>query len=101
MRLTNGPLAFFWAGKEEVNGGACLVAWDCITVPLRLGGFGVKDLRLQGLALDDHGDRGWGENLFLEGSLDKWANNRGFSSNGICSGSQEKKKQPYGSTSAN
>jgi hypothetical protein len=54
-----------------------------------------------GLALGDHGDRGWGENLFLEGYLNKWANSRGFSSSGICSGSQEKKKQSYGSTSAN
>jgi hypothetical protein len=43
--------AFFWAGKKEVNGGQCMVAWDTICKPTRLGGLGVKDLRLQGLAL--------------------------------------------------
>jgi hypothetical protein len=43
--------AFFWAGKKEVNGGQCLVVWDTICKTTRLGGLGVKDLRLQGLAL--------------------------------------------------
>jgi hypothetical protein len=43
--------AFFWAGKKEVNGGQCLVAWDTICRPTQFGGLGVKDLRLQGLAL--------------------------------------------------
>jgi hypothetical protein len=43
--------AFFWAGKKEVNGGQCMVAWDTICKPIQLGGLGVKDLRLQGLAL--------------------------------------------------
>jgi hypothetical protein len=43
--------AFFWAGKKEINGGQCLVAWDTICKPTRFGGLGVKDLRLQGLAL--------------------------------------------------
>jgi hypothetical protein len=43
--------AFFWAGKKEVNGGQCLVAWDTICKPTRFGGLGVKDLSLQGLAL--------------------------------------------------
>ena len=43
--------AFFWAGKERVNGGQCLVAWDTICKPYEFGGLGVKDLRLQGLAL--------------------------------------------------
>jgi hypothetical protein len=43
--------AFFWAGKKEVNGGQCLVAWDTICKPTQFGGLGVKDLRLRGLAL--------------------------------------------------
>jgi hypothetical protein len=43
--------AFFWAGKKEINGGQCLVAWDTICKPTRFGGLGIKDLRLQGLAL--------------------------------------------------
>jgi hypothetical protein len=43
--------AFFWAGKKEINGGQCLVAWDSVCKPLRLGGLGIKNLRLQGLAL--------------------------------------------------
>jgi hypothetical protein len=43
--------AFFWAGKKEVNGGQCLVAWDSVCKPLHLGGLGIKNLRMQGLAL--------------------------------------------------
>jgi hypothetical protein len=42
---------FFWVGKNRTNGGQCLVAWDNISKPKRFGGLGVKDLRLQGLAL--------------------------------------------------
>jgi hypothetical protein len=43
--------AFFWAGKEEANGGQCLVAWQKICGPLAFGGLGVKDLYQHGLAL--------------------------------------------------
>jgi hypothetical protein len=43
--------AFFWTAKNHVNGGQCLVAWDSICKPLEFGGLGVKNLRLQGLAL--------------------------------------------------
>lgn len=32
--------AFFWAGKDKVNGGKCLVAWNSICRPLKFGGFG-------------------------------------------------------------
>jgi hypothetical protein len=34
-----------------VNGGQCLVAWQKICKPLSMGGLGVKDLPLQGIAL--------------------------------------------------
>ncbi|XP_071674511.1 uncharacterized protein [Lolium perenne] len=37
--------AFFWAGKDEVQGGQCLVAWKTICKPKKFGGLGVKDLR--------------------------------------------------------
>jgi hypothetical protein len=43
--------AFLWAGKEEVHGGQCLVAWRSICKPREFGGLGIKNLRLQGLAL--------------------------------------------------
>jgi mannosylglycoprotein endo-beta-mannosidase len=42
---------FFWAAKERANGGQCLVAWSSICRPFEFGGLGVKDLRLQSLAL--------------------------------------------------
>lgn len=43
--------AFFWAGKDKVNGGQCLVAWSTICRPTGFGGLGVKNLKLQALAL--------------------------------------------------
>jgi hypothetical protein len=43
--------SFFWAGKDKVNGGQCLVAWDKICRPVRYGGLGIKNLELQALAL--------------------------------------------------
>lgn len=43
--------SFFWAGKDKVNGGQCLVAWDTVCSPTRFGGLGVKDLNLQAIAL--------------------------------------------------
>jgi hypothetical protein len=43
--------AFFWAGKTEANGGQCLVAWEVVCKPTSLGGLGIKNLKLQGLAL--------------------------------------------------
>ncbi|KAM0919247.1 hypothetical protein ACQ4PT_008360 [Festuca glaucescens] len=43
--------SFFWTGKRTVNGGQCLVAWEEISQPTAFGELGVKDLRLQGLAL--------------------------------------------------
>jgi hypothetical protein len=43
--------AFLWTGTEVVHGGKCLVAWDQVQRPLPLGGLGVLDLRLMGMAL--------------------------------------------------
>jgi hypothetical protein len=43
--------AFFWAGKQGVSGGQCLVAWDSVYRPWSQGGLGIKNLQLQGLAL--------------------------------------------------
>jgi hypothetical protein len=37
---------FFWAGKDKVNGGQCLVSWQQIYPPVCYGGLGVKDLKL-------------------------------------------------------
>jgi hypothetical protein len=37
--------------SEKANGGQCLVAWDQLYNPLEFGGLGIKDLKLQILAL--------------------------------------------------
>jgi hypothetical protein len=41
----------FWSDKDKAHGGQCLVAWNQVCKPLEYGGLGVKNLRLQGLAL--------------------------------------------------
>jgi hypothetical protein len=41
----------FWAGKQGVSGGQCLVPWDSACRPWSQGGLGIKNLQLQGLAL--------------------------------------------------
>jgi hypothetical protein len=43
--------AFLWTGSEVVDGGKCLVAWTRVQRPVHLGGLGVLDLRLMGIAL--------------------------------------------------
>ena len=45
---------FFWDGKNKANGGQCLVAWNMVCKATWLGGLGVRDLRLHGLALRVH-----------------------------------------------
>ena len=42
---------FLWAGKDKTNGGQCLVAWNTICRLTCFGGLGVKNLKLQALAL--------------------------------------------------
>lgn len=37
---------FFWAGKDHVNGGHCLVARNMICKPLCFSGLGVKNLQV-------------------------------------------------------
>jgi hypothetical protein len=43
--------AFFWMCTNMVQSGKCLVAWCRIQRPLHLGGLGMMDLRLLGVAL--------------------------------------------------
>jgi hypothetical protein len=42
---------FFWSAKDRASGGQCLVAWNQVCKEFEHGGLGVKNLRLQGLAL--------------------------------------------------
>lgn len=49
--MNNWMCSFFWAGKDRVNGGQCLVSWNTIYRPTCFGGLGVKNLRMQALAL--------------------------------------------------
>lgn len=49
--IDKGMRSFFWVGKDKVNGGQCLVAWDTVCRPTCYGGLGVKNLQLHALAL--------------------------------------------------
>ncbi|KAM0825325.1 hypothetical protein ACQ4PT_069629 [Festuca glaucescens] len=49
--IEKGLRGFLWAAKDKANGGQCLVAWDQICKPREFGGLGIRNLRLQGLAL--------------------------------------------------
>jgi hypothetical protein len=43
--------AFLWAGKEEVSGGRCRIAWPIVCAPKDVGGLGIADLKILGFAL--------------------------------------------------
>jgi hypothetical protein len=43
--------AFLWTGIDVVDGGKCLVAWGWVQQPMHLGGLGVLDLQLMGIAM--------------------------------------------------
>jgi hypothetical protein len=43
--------AFVWKGRQQVNGGTCLVAWDKVQRPLDLGGLGILNLEYLSWAL--------------------------------------------------
>jgi hypothetical protein len=49
--VEKGFRGFFWSAKDKANRGQCLVAWNQVCKPTDQGGLGVKNLRLQGLAL--------------------------------------------------
>lgn len=43
--------AFLWKGRQHVNRGYCLVAWEKVQRPLDLGGLGIPILQLMGWSL--------------------------------------------------
>jgi hypothetical protein len=43
--------AFIWTGSDTMQGGKCLVPWQCVTRPVELGGLGMLDLTTLGYAL--------------------------------------------------
>ena len=47
--------AFTWKGRQQVNGGSCLVASEQVQRPLDLGGLGVLNLELMGWSLQIRG----------------------------------------------
>jgi len=42
---------FLWKGKEQANGGCCLVAWEKVSRPLDFGGLGIINLEVMAWAL--------------------------------------------------
>ncbi|GJN11825.1 hypothetical protein PR202_ga30050 [Eleusine coracana subsp. coracana] len=43
--------AFVWKGRDKVNGGSYLVAWEKVQRPLDLGGLGILNLELMSWSL--------------------------------------------------
>jgi hypothetical protein len=43
--------AFLWSRSDDIQGGKCLVAWSRVQSPTHLGGLGVFNLKLMGVAL--------------------------------------------------
>ncbi|WVZ91117.1 hypothetical protein U9M48_037330 [Paspalum notatum var. saurae] len=44
-------LGFLWAGRQNANGGNCLVSWEKVQRPLHYGGLGILNLETMGWAL--------------------------------------------------
>jgi hypothetical protein len=42
---------FLWKGRKNVTARSCLVSWEIITRPLKLGGLGVSNLQFKSWAL--------------------------------------------------
>ncbi|CAD6228770.1 unnamed protein product [Miscanthus lutarioriparius] len=42
---------FFWAGRDTSVHGKCMVAWEAVCKPTKLGNLGVTDLKLASFAL--------------------------------------------------
>jgi hypothetical protein len=49
--LVNVMKAFLWSSIEVINGGKFLVIWRCVQFPIQLGGLGIPNLKLLGMAL--------------------------------------------------
>jgi hypothetical protein len=43
--------AFLWSSLEVMQNGKIIIAWSRVQGPLHLGGIGVPDLKLLGIAL--------------------------------------------------
>lgn len=42
---------FLWKGEEHISGGHYLVSWEKVCMPKELGGLGIKNLTLFGMAM--------------------------------------------------